>query len=593
MYRLVFLTGRLKGRRIAVQQGSLLIGRDPECQIDLIDDDRVSRRHAQIEERADGVYIKDLGSRNPVELNGKPVREAKLKHGDRLEVGGTVMEYQWVEPIVASTRRRIGGVQALAFVAIGIILLAQLLFIFIFSNTTTVQIVETYESLPKDGSTQAVDLASGSATQSVESFDATLEAEMKKVVARLESIPTSTVDTVSVPATNGMGAVDSEVESLRASVEELRKQITDMNKDLGVVTAPAIDVEKIRSETEQAAARAEAATLVVATSAPPANIYPFNLLTTSAPPAGVTVEPPTGRESVTDVVAAVAEEDESPPEPVPAPQMNPSDKVPRVSSDALVDRAREMLTEALVAESKQDVVKADDLLERIQIMAPDFTPAYVERARICEARGLLKQAGEQWAQVMNLSMGTPLYDQAAAERTRIARAELAGTMTSGKSKPESSGSRLPRRIRIATVEREKFQGTKDYDEMRIVRITMKPKLSEGQIDSSDVKVLVTFYDRGAKSQDVRPSRAVVPEEPLRVEGPWLVAQQRTVSAAYIVPKGFRERDMKNFGEAHAYEGFRIQVYYRDQLQDEDAVPKSLLAHDAPSLSDSANSPVSR
>mgnify|MGYP001767828068 CR=1 FL=1 len=64
-YRLVFISGPQKGKRLTVQQGAVVIGRDPDCAI-AIADDEVSRRHAVIEERPQGVYVRDLGSMNGV-----------------------------------------------------------------------------------------------------------------------------------------------------------------------------------------------------------------------------------------------------------------------------------------------------------------------------------------------------------------------------------------------------------------------------------------------------------------------------------------------------------------------------------------------
>ena len=47
----------------------------------------VSRIHAQIEIREDGVFIRDLGSSNGTRLNGKRVVEARLRPGSRISLG--------------------------------------------------------------------------------------------------------------------------------------------------------------------------------------------------------------------------------------------------------------------------------------------------------------------------------------------------------------------------------------------------------------------------------------------------------------------------------------------------------------------------
>ncbi|MBI1929734.1 FHA domain-containing protein [Candidatus Poribacteria bacterium] len=43
-----------------------LVGRDPTCDLQLLDDPFVSRHHAEIQVKPDGIYIVDLNSRNGV-----------------------------------------------------------------------------------------------------------------------------------------------------------------------------------------------------------------------------------------------------------------------------------------------------------------------------------------------------------------------------------------------------------------------------------------------------------------------------------------------------------------------------------------------
>jgi pSer/pThr/pTyr-binding forkhead associated (FHA) protein len=63
------------------------IGRDPECEIALLDAS-VSRRHAQVVRQASGYFVVDLGSSNGAQLNGVAVEEpVRLHPGDVLRVG--------------------------------------------------------------------------------------------------------------------------------------------------------------------------------------------------------------------------------------------------------------------------------------------------------------------------------------------------------------------------------------------------------------------------------------------------------------------------------------------------------------------------
>lgn len=88
IYRLIVLTGPLKGQRITVDPDPMVIGRQEECDIQLPDNE-VALHHAQLEHRGAELFIRDLGSMNKVILNKREVQETRLKHGDILELGRT------------------------------------------------------------------------------------------------------------------------------------------------------------------------------------------------------------------------------------------------------------------------------------------------------------------------------------------------------------------------------------------------------------------------------------------------------------------------------------------------------------------------
>ena len=71
--------------------GEFVIGRSTECQLSL-DDPLVSRRHAVLRVRRDGVSVQDFGSRNGVLVNGtKIVGERELAVGDKVSIGSQEM----------------------------------------------------------------------------------------------------------------------------------------------------------------------------------------------------------------------------------------------------------------------------------------------------------------------------------------------------------------------------------------------------------------------------------------------------------------------------------------------------------------------
>jgi predicted component of type VI protein secretion system len=71
---------------IVLQRPVLLIGRHLECDV-RINSPKVSRRHCCLAMAYDRVLIRDLGSRNGVRVNGRPVDESRLYDGDELAIG--------------------------------------------------------------------------------------------------------------------------------------------------------------------------------------------------------------------------------------------------------------------------------------------------------------------------------------------------------------------------------------------------------------------------------------------------------------------------------------------------------------------------
>ena len=71
----------------------MLVGRGDECDLRLTDVD-TSRAHIELVRDADGVTARDLASKNGLDVNGRRVRERRLKHGDLLQIGVTRLLYQ-------------------------------------------------------------------------------------------------------------------------------------------------------------------------------------------------------------------------------------------------------------------------------------------------------------------------------------------------------------------------------------------------------------------------------------------------------------------------------------------------------------------
>ena len=73
------------------ERGRWVIGRGSHCDLVLADDDSVSRAHAEIAVRAGLCLVRDLDSCNGVYVNGRARRRARLRRGDELQLGETVI----------------------------------------------------------------------------------------------------------------------------------------------------------------------------------------------------------------------------------------------------------------------------------------------------------------------------------------------------------------------------------------------------------------------------------------------------------------------------------------------------------------------
>ena len=82
------------GERISLDYRNMMVGRETHCDI-CIPDGSVSRNHARLEMDDMGNWsIEDLGSTNGTKVNGRPISRSKLRFGDQITFGTTVMIFQ-------------------------------------------------------------------------------------------------------------------------------------------------------------------------------------------------------------------------------------------------------------------------------------------------------------------------------------------------------------------------------------------------------------------------------------------------------------------------------------------------------------------
>ena len=73
---------------------AFLVGRSPEVQFRLpLRDKSLSRVHFLVEVNPPSCRLMDMASTNGVRVNGRRVHSADLRHGDRIQAGGTVLDF--------------------------------------------------------------------------------------------------------------------------------------------------------------------------------------------------------------------------------------------------------------------------------------------------------------------------------------------------------------------------------------------------------------------------------------------------------------------------------------------------------------------
>jgi pSer/pThr/pTyr-binding forkhead associated (FHA) protein len=91
-FALKFISGKYQGGEFPLRADKeIVIGRSSELDMVLVED-MVSRRHAKIAIAAGKVTIQDLGSTNGTFVNGEKVKQARLKEGDRILIGTSILK---------------------------------------------------------------------------------------------------------------------------------------------------------------------------------------------------------------------------------------------------------------------------------------------------------------------------------------------------------------------------------------------------------------------------------------------------------------------------------------------------------------------
>lgn len=91
-FALKFISGKYQGGEFPLkEEKQIVIGRSSELDMVLVED-MVSRKHAKISVTGDKIMIEDLGSTNGTFVNGEKVKTSRLKEGDRILIGTSILK---------------------------------------------------------------------------------------------------------------------------------------------------------------------------------------------------------------------------------------------------------------------------------------------------------------------------------------------------------------------------------------------------------------------------------------------------------------------------------------------------------------------
>ena len=91
-YVLRFISGKYQGGEFPVAADKqIVVGRSSDLDMVLVED-MVSRKHARIAMQQDQIWIEDLGSTNGTFVNGEKIKRARLKEGDRVLIGTSILK---------------------------------------------------------------------------------------------------------------------------------------------------------------------------------------------------------------------------------------------------------------------------------------------------------------------------------------------------------------------------------------------------------------------------------------------------------------------------------------------------------------------
>ena len=95
----IVISGKSAGKMYKLTEELSVIGRGTDAQI-CVEEDGISRRHAQVVRRGEQLVIQDLGSTNGTFFNGEKKPEHVLEDGDKIQIGSTtILKFSYADHV--------------------------------------------------------------------------------------------------------------------------------------------------------------------------------------------------------------------------------------------------------------------------------------------------------------------------------------------------------------------------------------------------------------------------------------------------------------------------------------------------------------
>ncbi len=95
MFKLVAVGGKLRGKEFILNEGENSIGRSQDSD-HVIAVEGISKKHLQITVNGETAFVQDLGSSNGTLVNGKIIKKATLKDGDKIALPNVILQLVYV-----------------------------------------------------------------------------------------------------------------------------------------------------------------------------------------------------------------------------------------------------------------------------------------------------------------------------------------------------------------------------------------------------------------------------------------------------------------------------------------------------------------